>query len=236
MNLLVASTTAAPPERNEKTAPNDDQVRGRFLWKDICMSVSILAQPQDSENPSTVYRDAEVEARSLSTDALLAALEVFALDAEDPHPTWPGETGRWFAAERLRAFETELERRVRIIRLPDSQAAKYAKDYEQWVELARTVREVVSAPDVLLLVGCPPTRTGSSRHGETEHHGPCPSCGDGTDRLVSWDGPRSRCWCRRCGWRGDAIAVAQAFLPGCSHFRDAVRYLASLHALSGAQS
>ncbi len=196
----------------------------------------MLAQPQDSETPSTIYRDAEVTARSLSTDALLAEAEVFAIDAQDPNPEWPGETGRWLAAERLRAYEAELARRTRIIRLPESKAATHARDHERWVDLARTVRDIVSVPDVLLLVGCPATRTGTSRQGETEYHGPCPACGDGTDRLVSWDGPRSRCWCRRCGWRGDAIAIMQSFFPGMSHFRDAVRFLAGLAALSGIES
>ncbi len=200
------------------------------------MSVSILAQPQDSETPSTIFCDAQVEARAWSTDQLLAGIEVCALDVEDPDPEWPGETGRWMAGERLRAYGAELERRTRIIRLPDSKAARYARDHEHWAELARTVRDIVSVPDVLLMVGCPPSRTGASRQGETEHHGPCPACGDGTDRLVSWNGPRSRCWCRRCGWRGDAISTLQEFYPGLQHFRDAVRFLAGLAALPGGRS
>ncbi len=195
------------------------------------MSDPRIAQPDPTENPSAIYRDAEVEARSLSTDALLAGIEVCALDVEDPDPEWPGETGRWLAAERIRAYEAELERRTRIIRLPDSKAATYARDHDAWLELARTVRETVPISEVLLLVGYPP-----SRHGETEYHGPCPACGDGTDRLVSWDRPRSRCWCRRCGWRGDAISTLQEFYPGLSHFRDAVRFLAGLAALSGIES
>ena len=181
---------------------------------------------------SKVCRDAIIEARALSTDAIMAELEVLALDISDPDPDWPGDIGRWLAGERLRAFEAELDRRARIWSMPASTAAKYAEDCDAWAHLARTVRETVSVPEALLLVGCAPTRAGTRRNGEAEYHGPCPQCG-GTDRLVSWDGPRSRCWCRRCDWRANVITIMQAHFPGCAHFRDAVRTLANLALLAG---
>lgn len=181
-----------------------------------------------------MFRVAVIEARALSIDALLAEMQVLASDLEDPDPDWPGEAGRWLASERLRAYEAELERKTRIISLPESQAATYAQHHDAWVDLARVVREAIPVPEVLLLVGCPPTRTGTRRSGETEHHGPCPRCG-GRDRLVSWDGPRSRCWCRQCDWRADAIRLIREHYPGCRQFRDAVRMLARLASLTGAQ-
>ncbi len=188
-----------------------------------------MSSPLYTESQSTVYRDAEVEARSLSTDALLAGIEVFALDIEDPDPEWPGATGSWLAAERLKAFETELERRVRIIQLPDSKAARFAKDSEHWAALARDVRETVSITEALLLIGIAPVTTGN------EAHSACPWCG-GADRFVSWDHPRPRYWCRQCDRRGNAIDLVMAHYAGMSHFRDAVKFLASLASLTGGRS
>jgi hypothetical protein len=186
-------------------------------------STPSYAKSHPDSTESLVYRDAQVDCRSWSTDQLLAALEVVNLDIEDPDDAWPGDVGRHLAGERRRAYEVEVERRVRIVSIPGSKAAKYTRDFEEWAELARTVRELVSVPEVLLLIGYPPTRAGN------EYHGPCPVCRDGVDRLVSWDGPNSRCWCRRCGWKASgAISVAMSFMPGCQHFRDAVRSLARL--------
>src|SRR5215216_2982039 len=65
---------------------------------------------------STIFTDALIDARGYSTDALLAMAETFAIDVADPDPDWPGESGRFLASERLRAIQTELERRKRIAR------------------------------------------------------------------------------------------------------------------------
>ncbi len=182
---------------------------------------------------SPFYREAEIDARGYSSDALLAYREVLRTDAEDPDPVWPGETGRYIARERLQAVEAELDRRVRLSSLPASKAAKTAKEYEQWAELARAVRETVFVPDILRLIGCHIAQSGTSRD-RSEYHSDCPVCREGDDRLVSWGGPNGRCWCRRCGWSADVIAVAQSFVPGCKHFRDALKALARLAALNQA--
>ncbi len=168
------------------------------------------------------FRDAQVDCRDWSTDQLLAALEVVNLDLEDLNPLWPGDVGRYIASERKRAYENELDRRVRIFSLPNSQAKQYSQDRDQWTRLAREVRQRVEVPEVLHLIGYPTTKRGN------EYHGPCPACRDGVDRLVSRGGPDGRVWCRKCGWKGDAIAIVQSFVPDCSHFRDAVTFLADL--------
>jgi hypothetical protein len=180
---------------------------------------------------STVYQETEIDARHCSSDALMAYAEVFRADAEDPDPEWPGELGRFNAGERLRAIEAELARRDRISTLPASRAAIAAKEHEKWAELARIVRETVFVPDVLILIGCH-VRPGGNGRQRPEFHSDCPVCQEGDDRLVSWGGPSGRCWCRKCGWSADVITVAQSFLPGCEHFRDALKVLARLAALN----
>lgn len=180
---------------------------------------------------SAVLREARVIVRGFSMDAIKEGLAVASVDAEDSD-----ETVRFYGRERLRALEEEFERRVRIISVPGSKAAEYNRDYEEWAQLASEVRERVTVPEVLALIGCHIRSSGTNRKtGETEFHSDCPACRDGVDRLVSWDGPNSRCWCRRCDFGpADTIAVTRSFVPGCQGFRDAVKFLSSLAALEQA--
>jgi len=186
------------------------------------MSQSYRTTPSSGTPADTYYLDAQIDCRSWSTDELLTAVEVEALDAEDDHPTWPGETGRHIAGERLRAYEEELDRRTRIFSMPESKAKRYAANHEEWAALAREVREHVDCAEVLLLIGFPPRQVGR------ELHGPCPACRDGDDRLLV---RQQIAWCRVCGARLDAIAIVRSFMPGLSGFRDAVRFLADLATL-----
>jgi hypothetical protein len=158
----------------------------------------------------------------MSSDELLAWLEVLALDCADPDPDWPGPVGRHLAAERKRAGELELDRRTRIFSMPESAARRYAQGHEDWVALAREVREHVDCAEVLLLIGYPPRQVGR------ELHGPCPACGEGNDRLLV---RQHMCWCRVCSTKMDAISLVRSFMPGLSGFRDAVRFLADLATL-----
>jgi len=163
----------------------------------------------------------------MSSDELLAWLEVLALDCADPDPDWPGPVGRHLAGERLRAAEQELERRTRLFAMPESKARRYAANHEDWAALAREVREHVDCAEVLLLIGFPPRQVGR------ELHGPCPACRDGDDRLLV---RQHICWCRVCGTKMDAISIVRSFMPGLSGFRDAVRFLADLAAVSSGRS
>ncbi len=169
-----------------------------------------------------IFIDAQVTARAMSTDELLAWLEVLLLDIEDLDPVWPGPVGRELATERHRAAEAELDRRVRIFSLPNSQAKQYSQDRETWAQLAREVRERVDCAEVLLLIGYPPRTVGR------EMHGGCPQCGEGDDRLLI---RRDKVWCRRCGLKTDAIGLVRSFMPGEAGFRDAVRFLTRLAAM-----
>jgi len=168
---------------------------------------------------SDTYRDCQADARGYTVDALRSYLEIFAVDMADPNPDWPGPVGRHLAAERHRAVTDELDRRVRISKLPAPQASKLAQDHAQWIRLASAVRARVTVREVLELSGLHLVVSDSG-----EAHSPCPVCG-GRDRLVIWP---TRCWCRQCRWSADVIAVTQSFLPGCAHFRDAVTALARI--------
>jgi hypothetical protein len=169
--------------------------------------------------PDEIFIEAQVAARAMSSDELLAWIEVLALDCADPDPNWPGPVGRHLAGERLRAVEAELERRTHIFAMPGSTAARYAADRETWAQLAHEVRERVDCAEVLLLLGHPPRTVGR------EMHGPCPACGEGDDRLLV---RREKVWCRQCGLKTDAIGLVRSFMPGLAGFRDAVRFLARL--------
>ena len=162
----------------------------------------------------------------MSTDELLAWLEVLTLDIEDPDPVWPGPVGRELATERHRAAEAELARRTRIFAMPGSTAATYAADRETWAQLAHEVRERVDCAEVLLLLGYPPRGIGRERHGG------CPACGEGDDRLLV---RQDRVWCRRCEMRTDAVGLVRSFMPGLAGFRDAVRFLTRLAAMEAAR-
>ncbi|MBA3274846.1 MAG: hypothetical protein H0T72_03560 [Chloroflexia bacterium] len=188
----------------------------------------MIASTAPTPNPSDslVYREAAADARWSSGDALSAYRDTFVSIADDPEAD-PFE--RFNASERLRACTEELDRRARVARLAAGQGKSWDRDRAAWTHLAEIVKERTSVPEVLELAGIAVTRTGRNRRsGANEYHSACPVCRDGIDRLVSWDGPSGRVWCRRCEWSADAIAVCQSVIPGCGEFRDAVRFLADL--------
>lgn len=171
---------------------------------------------------TTIYRDALIDARSYSTDALLAFADVLTLDAIDPDPDWPGPVGRELASERLRAVRTELERRDRLARIAAEVPTPHDRRYAAWRELAQLVRERVDIVEVF-------DRCGYHLHdvGSHEAHAACPLCG-GVDRLVIRRDPPARVWCRQCAWSGDIITLTMSLVAGREQFRDAVRWLAEL--------
>lgn len=57
-------------------------------------------------------------------------------------------------------------------------------------------------------------------NGQTEYHGPCPSCG-GTDRFILYEADNSF-WCRKCAVSGDPIALVR-LVHGLGGFREAPR-------------
>jgi len=166
------------------------------------------------------------DARHLSVDALLSWRDVLNADLADDDADYPGPTGRCLAGERMRAVDSELARRERLSRIGRGVASPADRTYEAWRDLARAVTERVDVPELMEMTGHLLTPAGhNGRRGVPEYHASCPVCG-GEDRLVVWGGPNGRCWCRQCGWTADAITIAQSFLPGCSGFRDSVKWLA----------
>lgn len=188
-------------------------------------SIPSSDRPDSPSAPeSRVFREAQADARNASRDALHAFAGTFASIALNSEAD-PVE--RFNAGERLRAFTAEISSRDRVERLTEGEPTYFDAQHRAWADLAAIIKERVSVPDILALGGIVVTRTGRSR-GRNEFHSACPVCRDGVDRLVCWDGPGGRVWCRQCHWSADVIAVAQSLLPGCDSFWDAVRALAAL--------
>lgn len=177
---------------------------------------------------STIRRDAQVESRTMSSDALLAWRDVLALDAADPDSDYPGPVGRYLASERLAAVETELLRREQLAQTAPRLVKAHAQTHDAWRDVARVIRERVEVPDLFhALVGSITPAGRNGRRGAPEYSASCPACG-GEDRLRLWGGPDGRAWCRQCNWSADVITLAQSFAPRCAAFRDAVTWLAAI--------
>ncbi len=191
--------------------------------------ISYAKTPPESTEPpaSTIARDTEIDARSYSPDAEMAYIATLEVNLNDPNPpSWYDETARYADQVRLQVLKADLDRKIRILSIPADRAPKISQDFEAWASLAKTVKEYVSVPELLSLIGCHVRQTGAH-----EFHSDCPVCRAGDDRLVIW---QNRCWCRKCDWSADAIVIAQSFLPDATHFRDAVRILSNLAALNTA--
>ncbi len=199
----------------------------------------MVAEPPPNVNErtspeNTIRRDAQVEARAMSTDALLQWQDVLRIDVADPDPSFPGPIGRYFASERLAAAEAELVRREQLANTAPHLIQANTRTHEAWLDLARTVRERVDLPEVFhTLVGSVRPAGRNGRRGAPEFSASCPSCG-GENRLRLWGGPDGRAWCRQCRWSADVIALVQSYAPGCAAFRDAVKWLANIAAIEAA--
>ncbi|MDP9472192.1 MAG: hypothetical protein M3Q71_16260 [Chloroflexota bacterium] len=194
----------------------------------------MVAEPPPNVNdpppPSDIRRDAEIECRLMSSDALLVWREVLALDLASPDGNYPGPVGRYLASERISAVDAELARREQLASQAPHIVQANTRTHEAWCELARTLRERVDVAELFHTLAGPVTPAGrNGRRGAPEYSAACPACG-GDDRLRLWGGPDGRAWCRQCGWSADVVALAQSFAPGCSNFRDAVKWLATIAA------
>lgn len=177
---------------------------------------------------STIFRDALIDARELSTDALLAINDTQVFIEHDQDPDFPGEVGRFLASERRRAIRTILDQRDRLAAGNPTLTRTDDAHYAAWRDLAGLVRERVEVPRIFDEANYLLRQAGhNGRRGVGEWAGACPLCG-GTDRLRVWAGSNGRAWCRQCAWSADVITVTQSLIPGCQHFRDAVRWLAEL--------
>lgn len=177
------------------------------------------SRDESPTEPTRMYRAARIDAREYSTDALLALADTFAIDATDPDPGFPGPVGRFLASERLRACRDELARRERLYRLNTGVPSPTDRRYEQWRSLAQLVRDRVDLVDVFEALAYQLHDTGPH-----EAHAACLVCG-GVDRLVIRRDPPGRCWCRKCGWKGDVITVTMSLRQ--EGFRDATGWLAN---------
>ncbi len=183
---------------------------------------------------ATTRLDAQLDARAMGSDALLTWRDVLALDAADPDPDYPGPVGRYLASERLAVVDAELARREQLARTTPRLMKTSARTHDAWRDLAHAVRERIDLPGLFhQLVGPVKPAGRNGRRGAPEYSASCPVCG-GTDRLRLWGGPDGRAWCRQCEWSVDVVALAQSFAPGCTAFRDAVKWLAVLASVEAA--
>ena len=176
---------------------------------------------------STTYRDALADCRGMGNAELGSFVDARSYEAADVDDLYARDgVALYLAMERLRAGRDELDRRRRLFAAGRDVADPDAGDYAAWQDLARRVKEHA---DILLVFhkgGYDLKRAGSNgRRRAPEYAGACLVCA-GRDRLRVWSGPNGRYWCRRCGLRGDVIAIAQTLLPECREWHTAVRYLA----------
>lgn len=201
------------------------------------------AHEGDARNSnSTVFEEERSIAKLCTDDELDWRCERYEIELATTEMRWAGvadpdvrastvELDRFLASERLRALLAEQELR-RWARLAPDGGNRYAERSAAWTELAREVAERTDIVELLTRSGYPLTRRGrdARRSGGYEWNGPiCPNCGAGNDRLVVFDGPRGRAWCRNCRWSADSIAVAMTILQ-CG-FREAVAALAEALAI-----
>ena len=157
--------------------------------------------------------DAVLAVRALSQPALIDYADSLWWGYHDPD--WDRADRELFQlhrGQRLKVVQDELERRRRIEEehaLPPSIRIQS----DRLTTLARAIGAQVHLADVLEGIGQQVAR------GRNEAHTECPQCG-GRDRFVIWPPPRSRGWCRQCGWTPDVIEFWRWF--DGSSFADAV--------------
>jgi hypothetical protein len=168
------------------------------------------------------YQDAWASFWAIPTIEELRAREALLVGASEDEVL--DDCFRLIVADELRACRNVLNRRITSIR--------WDREREAMDRLRDRLKEMMEAPEVLMLAGVPMRRTGRDRHGREEWHGPCPVCQDGVDRLAAWSNPNSMCWCRRCGWKSDILGIAQSLMPSCTSYHQTVYHLAGIAALS----
>ena len=157
--------------------------------------------------------DAVLAVRALSQPALIDYADSLWWGYHDPD--WDRADRALFQldrGQRMKVVQDELERRRRI----DQEHAlppPLRIQSDRITVLARAISAEVNLADVLEGIGQQVAR------GRNEAHSECPQCG-GRDRFVIWPPPRSRGWCRQCGWTPDVIEFWRWF--DGSSFADAV--------------
>jgi hypothetical protein len=167
----------------------------------------------------------ESELTNLSQAALLDYLEGLWWAADDPD--WDDDMrayARLSRAEELAIAQAELDRRQRLVHRGRTAPPAYADHGARLLRLTRAIHEQVHLGHMLEDAGLALAPRGRELHSE------CPVCG-GVDRFVIWPPPRSRGWCRQCGWNPDVIAFWR-WHEGCG-FADAVLALASRYLAMG---
>ncbi len=159
---------------------------------------------------------------------LRSELEAMAYNFADLEACYGPESeyARFILTQQQDALQAELTRRERLHAAGLGVPNPHDQRYQEWLALAREVRERADILQVFREAGITLARAGwnSSREAE-EWAGACFICG-GKDRFRVWRGQRAGYWCRQCGAQGDVLNAVRNVIPGCSEFFAAVAYLA----------
>lgn len=138
------------------------------------------------------------------------------------------DVARAIAHVQLAVIEREIERRDRASRIEAGIASPTDIKYVAWADVAGSIRDTISVPDILHHLGWPTKRTGRDREGREEVHCACPFCG-GEDRFIAWGLPRSRWMCRHCSeGRAEDVITLWRNVHGGLGFRATCEALAAL--------
>jgi hypothetical protein len=141
-----------------------------------------------------------VDLMLMSQAALLDHTQGLWWAADDPD--WDDDQrayGRLAHRHELKLAQDEVHRRQRMVNGGRVPPAQFGENGARLTRLCRAIHEQVHLGHVMEDAGMALVRRGQEFHSE------CPICG-GVDRFVIWPPPRSRGWCRMCGWHPDVIA------------------------------
>ena len=193
-----------------------------------CPDIATMSPDEYRSRSHWAERD---EARALLVSLSMAALVDHAEGlwwARDD-PDWTELDRAVFAlsrADHLAIAQAELDRRQRLLTMGHRLPEQFRRHSARLEVLCRAIHEQVHLGHVIEDVGMALVKRGK------EFHSACIVCG-GTDRFVIWPPPRSRGWCRQCGFSPDVISFWRSWEQ--TSFADAVLAVSQTYLGMGAE-
>jgi hypothetical protein len=161
--------------------------------------------PADTKLARTIRKEnGRTEARRCSDDELNRRLEVYQYLVADDSGTDDDRALRAVMYRPiLEAIEAEIAHRARLRCTGKAPARSTSVRFEA---LKLLIGKVKTRLDIVAFLEW--ETLWQIIRGKTESHAACPICGTGRDRLVLFNDPPGRFFCRRCEVSGDGIELA----------------------------